>query len=128
MRSRAAQRRQRRRPESMRSALLPVASLAAALVFAHPVYAADGDGGPALVRVSAGDIGRASRVAFNFTPAGGFRVEQSDRSVTVIFPGADLRFAYDAVYPRREASRVVFAGPAGRPDAPAFTLRFTCDC
>ncbi len=103
--------------------------IAASLFCAAPSIAAEPeDGRSTLVRVSAGDVGASSRVAFNFTPTGGFRVEQSDRQITVLFPGANIRFAFDEVYPRRRASRITFAGPEDRPNGAAFALRFTCDC
>lgn len=81
-----------------------------------------------LVRVTAGDQGATSRIAFNFRPDHGFRVERAGRQITVLFPGAAVRFANNEVYPRRQASRVVFAGPDTRADAAAFTLKFACDC
>ncbi len=106
--------------------LLPLAAILLA-IGPSPAWAGSTDNTPA-IRVSADDRGSVSRVAFNFMPKAGFRVEQSVRDVTVIFPDSALRFAYDEVYPRREASRVLFAGPVARPGAAAFNLRFACDC
>ena len=103
--------------------------LAAILIAAGPGLAIAGstDNIPT-IRISADDGRNVSRVAFNFQPKGGFRVEQSQRQLTVVFPDSALNFAYDEVYPRREASRVLFAGPVARPGAAAFNLRFACDC
>ena len=81
-----------------------------------------------MVRVTAGDFGATSRIAFNFRPENGFRVERDDRRITVHFPGTLVRFAYEPVYPQRKASRVVFAGSEDRTDGSAFTLRFACAC